>query len=498
MSLSFDTALRRGLNNIFVCVIKSSSSPADRTLYEVSMKKSVLVKRLGLVIFMFHLTACGNTENSSESPLFKDDFHKHTHDEVQVCEGFLPKNDLKISSESKNILGISESQFQSVLLSVEKIYSPIVKSMGATLEINRLWSSEEVNAFASRKQNIWRVDMHGGLARHSAITTDGLALITCHEVGHHLGGSPRYNRDWASVEGQSDYFATLKCLRKVFEAEMPEWNGSVDRVAQEKCDAAFGSRTLNSKLCGRIAMAGKSAASLSQALGGGAAPRFDIKDPSVVSSTMESHPKTQCRMDTYFNGSLCRTSHTNDVGATDPLKGVCKNTVAEEYGARARCWYKPTTGVPPINDPVIPPLDPTDPPPTDPPPTDPPPTDPPPVDDAIAKTPLLNGVNVLKITNPNTIINLQYDVSNFANARGLYFEIIGPNLDFSDPNGTQPDPRAMPGGSLPKLKGSITIKPSRHLPGWGVYKMRLIALDATGRKAVSQFSNAAILRLEPQ
>jgi hypothetical protein len=66
--------------------------------------------------------------------------------------------------------------------------------------------------------------VYGGLARHGEITPDGFALVLCHEIGHHLGGVPRYSgaNGWASNEGQSDYFAATKCLRRAWQSDQNE------------------------------------------------------------------------------------------------------------------------------------------------------------------------------------------------------------------------------------------------------------------------------------
>ena len=85
--------------------------------------------------------------------------------------------------------------------------------------------------------------MFGGLARHKLVTPDGFALVACHEMGHHLGGAPRRG-GWASNEGQSDYYATTKCARRIWAEDN---NAAImqDRIskgleisekAQQECD----------------------------------------------------------------------------------------------------------------------------------------------------------------------------------------------------------------------------------------------------------------------
>ena len=126
-------------------------------------------------------------------------------------EGFLPENDLKISVNAKRFGGISEEQFNTVIDKVNDVYAPLVAQEGGTLKIVKNWTDATVNAYAQRQGTTYLVSMFGGLARHETITEDGMALVVCHEIGHHIGGAPKktWGSAWASNEGQSDYFATL-------------------------------------------------------------------------------------------------------------------------------------------------------------------------------------------------------------------------------------------------------------------------------------------------
>jgi hypothetical protein len=139
--------------------------------------------------------------------------------------GFVPENDLFIPSSVKSINGITEEAFNDAIDEVETIYAPIIAQMGAELSIERKWDDGTVNAYAMQSGKTWKVAMFGGLARHATITKDAMALVVCHEIGHHLGGAPKtagflgLNR-WASNEGQADYYANLKCLRKLFLSQL--------------------------------------------------------------------------------------------------------------------------------------------------------------------------------------------------------------------------------------------------------------------------------------
>ena len=137
---------------------------------------------------------------------------------MMLEDGFLPPNDLKIPIGSAEDKGITRKQYDAVMDRVQEIYAPLIAARGARLVIKRLWDDPTVNASAERRGNDYIVNMYGGLARHAAITQDGLALVVCHEIGHHIGGAPKYSGQWAANEGQADYFANLKCLHRVFAA----------------------------------------------------------------------------------------------------------------------------------------------------------------------------------------------------------------------------------------------------------------------------------------
>ena len=258
------------------------------------------------------------------------------------CPGFLPPNNLKIPVDSVNAKGILEAQFNEVIDTVERIYKPVVAAQGRVLQINRLWTNATVNANASQSGNKYILNMYGGLARHETITMDGFALVLCHELGHHLGGAPKGG--WASIEGQSDYFANLKCLRLVFadpSAAVFTRKSEGDEVALRSCEATF-PKPEDQAICYRAAMAGKSVSYLFKALHNDTVtPGFDTPDPSVVATMFTDHPATQCRMDTYLAGSLCTQPVSAPLSGTNVAAGTCTRSAGFLRGFRPLCWYKP-------------------------------------------------------------------------------------------------------------------------------------------------------------
>ena len=170
---------------------------------------------------------------------------------------YLPKNNYKIPVNNFQEGGITEAQFNAVITKVAKYYEPIVKAHGGVLKVNRLWKDGTVNASAERDGNTWIVNMYGGLARHRVVNEDGFTLVMCHETGHHLGGYPIISGDdWASNEGQSDYFATMKCFRRINEKANNVKRLSqaqVPAIVKEACSKQFKSAD-EIALCARNSM----------------------------------------------------------------------------------------------------------------------------------------------------------------------------------------------------------------------------------------------------
>ncbi|MBI5243263.1 MAG: hypothetical protein HY922_06185 [Elusimicrobia bacterium] len=273
-----------------------------------------------------------------------------------LCRGFLPPNDMKIpvgcAESVKSVCpagaaaskGLSEGKFNAVLDRIEAIYGPVVEARGATLEINRFWEDPTVNASTQRMGSRWIVNMYGGLARHEAVTQDGFALVVCHEIGHQVGGAPKVPGAWASIEGQSDYFSALKCMRQVFADAASKGftrKPGSDPTAEKACAEQY-KTSAGKALCLRSAMAGLSVTGLFQALHNeDTAPQLDTPDTSVVSQTDSEHPATQCRLDTYFQGSLCTKPASEAVSDKNPAAGTCTRSQGYSVGLRPLCWYKP-------------------------------------------------------------------------------------------------------------------------------------------------------------
>ena len=221
--------------------------------------------------------------------------------------------------------------FNGLINRVMEVYEPIVSEQGKSLVVERNWTSDTFNASARRLGSTWMVTMYGGLARHPAVTYDAFMLVMCHELGHHMGGAPKIGgilspNKWASNEGQSDYWGSNKCLKRVLskddnQAWMKLHEAEIDATAKESCDRA-NRDDVERALCTRVAMAGKSLGDAFAAMGGGS-PKFSTPDPKTVKKTNHRHPAAQCRLDTYFHGALCTKSMLDPVSDDDPKRGFC-------------------------------------------------------------------------------------------------------------------------------------------------------------------------------
>lgn len=264
-------------------------------------------------------------------------------------ESFLPENDMRIPVRAAgDNKGITKEQFDQVLDAVEKIYGPIIAARGARLQVERNWDDDTVNAYAYRSDGAYVIAMFGGLARHETVTQDGFALVACHELGHHIGGGPKIGGyHWATNEGQSDYFANLKCLRRVYAsaAAASFTRPLAEGPAVQACARAY-AKPDEQAFCVRSSMAGLSLGTLLATLGGEGVPRFETPDPAVVAETNDRHPKGQCRLDTYFQGALCAQPVSAEVDDNDHHAGTCTRKNGSLTGIRPRCWYKPPADEP--------------------------------------------------------------------------------------------------------------------------------------------------------
>lgn len=271
-----------------------------------------------------------------------------------------PPNKLHLRPSPLEKSNINERKFNEIIAKAEKVYAPIVRAHNAKLKMNKLWKDDTVNASAVQNENLWEVNMYGGLARRPEVTPDGFALVVCHELGHHLGGYVMVSdadMHWASNEGQSDYFATEACAKELWKDELEEnatHRATVLPFAKSLCDKNHPGQNQRD-LCYRSSNAGLSLASLLASLRNSVPPKFETPSKEVVERTNDDHPEAQCRLDTYMAGAVCTVPFDRSVipgkalaqgGASreaENLSGQSSCLARDGWvsAQRPRCWFKP-------------------------------------------------------------------------------------------------------------------------------------------------------------
>lgn len=276
----------------------------------------------------------------------------HAHNES--CN-MIPRNNLKYPVNLK-AGHMSQASFVEILRKVKNALPRMPKPTGdVEVLVKANWEDSTVNAYARINviqtpsgQDVKQreVMMFGGLARHPLVTPDAFALVLCHELGHHFGGHPLYFGRAMSAEGQSDYWATLKCFRHAFggdnNVEIVK-RMTVSQPVRQKCQSVY-PNAQQAALCMRATMAGLSLAKTLGSLANDDQVGFQFAWKPAGNDIYPSHPEAQCRLETMFRGALCTASANEPTSMTSSTKGVCRAESAAEFGKRAACWYNPKSG----------------------------------------------------------------------------------------------------------------------------------------------------------
>ena len=262
-----------------------------------------------------------------------------------ACDGGMTMKRI-VSIPVNSILAndMTEKEFRDSIKAFEKFFTPsIEREHNQELIIFGSWASNTVNAYAEKSDKKVMITIYGGLARHQAITKDGLVATLCHELGHHFGGFPKKSSNkWSSAEGQADYYATMKCLRRIWEKENNEAAVKVVSVPEElkrECVKTH-SDEKGQFLCQRMGLAGRSVALMIQDLDHDSIePKFETPDTLVVRAMNYMHPYAQCRLDTYFQGAICPVSESIEFDDDDQAQGACHARNGDSRGLRPRCWF---------------------------------------------------------------------------------------------------------------------------------------------------------------
>ena len=163
----------------------------------------------------------------------------------------------------------------------------------------------------------WNVSILSGYFQNELGGHDAHILTLCHEMAHHLGGKP-YKTDeqgkirWASMEAQSDYWATKVCI-PAFLKEYPVYlilRKVIHPEIKRRCGRKFNRYFRPYKICLFSAQAAYQMAKIHQKFKLPSEPdeppvNPETPDPNYVNELdRNNYPGNQCRFDTSFAGAL--------------------------------------------------------------------------------------------------------------------------------------------------------------------------------------------------
>ena len=239
----------------------------------------------------------------------------------------VPQHEFVLGDDWNN--GYPEKKYHQVLDKIIEIYEPIIQSKGGTLHILRDWRDGSVNAWAWRIGQEYHLEVPGGMSRYHLINEEAFILTVCHELGHLLGGAPARNRA-ISLEGQADYFATTHCAKRVLPQIEPYKKTTPTQDMQNLC-----ARENDRDLCYRILSGSQSLSNYFASIARNSFPTLSQESQRQVNQTLTTHPKAQCRLDTFKRGTFCHKNEGN-ISFDDPKLGYCTE---KDDLKRPRCWY---------------------------------------------------------------------------------------------------------------------------------------------------------------
>lgn len=269
--------------------------------------------------------------------VFITSFTPYSHSD-RLCTKFTD-SDVQIPTTADT--GLSEDEFNEAIDNFEKIYTPILKEKGLRLSMVRKWKDNTVNANTTQSGNLVTINCFGGLARYPSMDYNAFLMVLAHEMGHNIGGYPR--KSWATNEGGSDYYATLKGFRILANSNCIK-NLNISNVPQTVKDACASQHKSqkDKKICEKGAETGFTLASVLNKLQGNKTPlSFDTPDKTKVNRTDDSHPDAQSRLDTYYAGAVCGKDYKTELSNDSPIPGACSEENKETIGVRPRSWYAP-------------------------------------------------------------------------------------------------------------------------------------------------------------
>ncbi len=270
---------------------------------------------------------------------------------------FFPPEQLHLLKQFPTTKAVDQKRSEMILKDILDYFKDAAKLQNAKFNGRILWDNATVNAVAYESGKTWNVDIYGGLVKYPLLTEDAIAVVICHEVGHHLAGYYfKSSFGWASAEGESDYFSTQKCAKAIFEKHQYEsklMESAVEAKITERCNTLA---TTSAQTCARLHRASLILADILAQLGGRRAmPDMDTPNPKAVRKTNGNHPEAQCRLDTFLAGIYCSNmpyptsipggnakfgKKNSKESELESAKLSCSQYLNDKTGFRPACWFK--------------------------------------------------------------------------------------------------------------------------------------------------------------
>lgn len=252
-----------------------------------------------------------------------------------------------------DINDMDQAAFDTIVDTITGIYQPMLMAKGSGLRITKRWEDEAESANswfmeeylrgADRIREVREIELIGGLARHPMLDRDAYAMVVCHEVGHHLGGAPRALG--YSAEGQADYFAAAKCMKRYLQKAPPPSTpgGRLPSRLEAQCISAY-QDAKERAICRRNIRAALTLSRWFADTRDTAPTRLSVRDRSIRRTTLvHGYPSPQCRLDTMVAGALCPVDPDAMFADDDPRPGACTRAAGYDREARPRCWFNMET-----------------------------------------------------------------------------------------------------------------------------------------------------------
>lgn len=199
------------------------------------------------------------------------------------------------------------------------------------------WQQTYLGAGTTYYQNTFTIMLLGGMVRAPGSNFSLIAFTLCHEVGHYLGGHPKQRfsgedeDDWASAEGQADWFAAHSCLPKVyryFKKHKPERLIEVSYLTEALPFCS--SYSAHADLCQWMLSAGLGFVRFAHYYYERQSPLVSLAfeaSERPIETVRSAYPSLQCRLDTAKQGTYC---------ALESLGYKNINSQCQ----RPACWYR--------------------------------------------------------------------------------------------------------------------------------------------------------------